>query len=110
MRDTGSGARERDAACGPAVAGARPGAGAQRAWSSRGSYQAAPLPVKILIAIAGIAACIPFAAVIVIWMLAFAPYAVWTGRTQWWATASATMWGIALVATQAHGHTSPHYA
>ena len=76
----------------------------------RGSYQAAPLPVKILIAIASIAACIPFAAVIVIWMLAFAPYAVWTGRTQWWATASATMWGIALVATQAHGHTSPHYA
>src|SRR5713226_8556674 len=68
----------------------------------RDSYQAAPWPFKVLIVVA--------APITVLAMLAFAPYAVWTSRRGGWATASAAMWGIVLVATQAHGQPLPHYA
>jgi len=72
----------------------------------RDSYQAAPWPFKVLIVVAAVVA----APITVLAMLAFAPYAVWTSRRGGWATASAAMWGIVLVATQAHGQPLPHYA
>jgi len=89
-----------------------PGQGPVRGVLSRlrRSYDAAPLPVKALILIAGIVVCVPFAAVLILGMLAFAPYAVWTGRRDGFATASAALWGMFLVATQAHGVGAPHYA
>src|SRR6266700_3447980 len=76
----------------------------------RDSYDAAPLPVKALILVACGVLCLPFTAIVVLALLAFAPYAVWAGRREWWATASVGMWGIALVATQAHGDSLAHYA
>jgi len=76
----------------------------------RDSYDAAPLPVKALILVACGVLCLPFTAIVVLALLAFAPYAVWAGRRDWWATASVGMWGIALVATQAHGDSLAHYA
>jgi len=76
----------------------------------RHSYDAAPLPVKALILIACCALCVPFAGIALLGMLVFAPYAVWTGRRDGWATVSVALWGLVLVATQAHGAAAPHYA
>jgi len=89
-----------------------PGQGPVRSVFSRlrRSYDAAPLPVKALILILCCVLCVPFAGVVMLVVLVFAPYAVWTGRRDAWATASAALWGIALVATQAHGVPLPHYA
>jgi len=72
----------------------------------RDSYQAAPWPFKVLIVVAALVA----APITLFLMLVFAPYAVWTSRRGGWATASVAMWGIVLVATQAHGQPFPHYA
>ncbi len=89
-----------------------PGQGPVRSFFSRlrRSYDAAPMPVKALILIACCVLCVPFAAVVMLAALVFAPYAVWTGRRDAWATAAVALWGIVLVATQAHGVSLPHYA
>ncbi len=89
-----------------------PGQGPVRSALSRlrGAYDAAPWPVKALILIACAALFLPVSAIVVLALLAFAPYAVYAGRRDGWATAAATMWGVALVATQAGGHSLPHYA
>jgi SpoVK/Ycf46/Vps4 family AAA+-type ATPase len=88
-----------------------PGQGPVRSVLSRlrHSYNAAPLPVKAFILIACCALCVPFVGIALLGMLVFAPYAVWTGRRDGWATASVTLWGLVLVATQAHGAAAPHY-
>ena len=75
----------------------------------RRSYDAAPAPVKALLVVVLVVACVPFAAVLLLAALVYAPYAVWTGRRDGWSTAAVALWGIALVATQAHGPAIPHY-
>src|SRR5215813_9943606 len=89
-----------------------PGQGPVRSAMSRlrGSYAMAPLPVKVLILIACCLFSVPFAGFLILALLIFAPYAVWTGRRHIWATVSVTLWGIVLVATQARGSSFPHYA
>ena len=89
-----------------------PGQGPVRSVLSRlrHSYDAAPLPVKVLIVVACCIICVPFAAFGILAGLIFAPYAVWTGRRDGWATASAALWGLVLVATQVHGDPAQHYA
>src|SRR6266567_900942 len=76
----------------------------------RNRNDAPQLAVKALILIVCCVLCIPFAAVIMLAGLVFAPYAVWTGRRDAWATASVALWGVALVAAQAHGVSLPRYA
>ncbi|HEX2318496.1 MAG TPA: AAA family ATPase [Streptosporangiaceae bacterium] len=76
----------------------------------RRSFDAAPLPIKILIVIACCIICVPFAAFGILAGLIFAPYAVWTGRRDGWATASVGLWGLVLVATQVHGDSLQHYS
>ncbi len=89
-----------------------PGQGPVRSVLSRlrRSYDAAPLAVKILIVVACCVVCVPFAAFGILAGLIFAPYAVWTARRDGWATASVTIWGLVLVATQVHGDSAQHYA
>jgi len=89
-----------------------PGQGPVRSVLSRlrHSYDAAPLPVKALILITCCVVCVPFAGIVLLGMLIFAPYAVWTGRRDGWATVSVTLWGLVLVASQAHGAAAPRYA
>src|SRR5579871_6381378 len=89
-----------------------PGQGPVRSALSRlrRSYDGAPAPVKALLIVVAILACVPFAAVLVFGALVFAPYAVWTGRRDGWSTAAAALWGVVLVATQAHGQALPHYS
>ncbi|HEX5189145.1 MAG TPA: AAA family ATPase [Streptosporangiaceae bacterium] len=76
----------------------------------RRSYDAAPVPLKVLIVVACCIVCVPFAAFGILAGLIFAPYAVWTGRRDGWATASAVLWGLVLVATQVHGQPAQRYA
>ena len=89
-----------------------PGQGPVRSALSRlrRSFDAAPPPVKILIVIACCIVCVPFAAFGILAGLIFAPYAVWTGRRDGWATASVGLWGLILVTTQVHGDSAQHYA
>src|SRR6266851_1628860 len=89
-----------------------PGQGPVRSVLSRlrHSYDAAPLPVKALILITCCVVCVPFAGIVLLGMLIVAPYAVWTGRRDGWATVSVTLWGLVLVASQAHGAAAPRYA
>jgi SpoVK/Ycf46/Vps4 family AAA+-type ATPase len=89
-----------------------PGQGPVRSAISRlrRSYAAAPLPVRALILIASCLLCVPFAGFGILALLVFAPYAVWTGRRDVWATISVMLWGIVLVASQARGSPFPHYA
>jgi SpoVK/Ycf46/Vps4 family AAA+-type ATPase len=89
-----------------------PGQGPVRSVLSRlrHSYGVAPLPVKALILVACCALCVPFIGVVLLGLLVFAPYAVWTGRRDGWSTASVTLWGLVLVSTQAHGAPAPRYA
>src|SRR5260221_3911049 len=89
-----------------------PGQGPVRSVLSRlrHSYDAAPLPVKALILITCCVVCVPFAGIVLLGMLIVAPYAVWTGRRDGWATVSVTLWGLVLVASQAHGAAAPCYA
>src|SRR5262247_1436983 len=75
-----------------------PGQGPVRSAISRlrRSYAAAPLPVKVLILIACCLFCVPFAGFLILALLVFAPYAVWSGRRDFWDTASVTLWGLVL--------------
>src|SRR6266568_4305547 len=68
----------------------------------RDSYDAAPLPVKALILVACGVLCLPFTAIVVLALLAFAPYAVWAGRRDWWATASLFFFGSSGVHRDLH--------
>src|SRR5262245_19927922 len=88
-----------------------PGQGPVRSVLSRlrHSYDAAPLPVKALILIAGCAPFVPFAGTAALGILVFAPYTGWTGRRDASATVSLALWGLVLVATQTHGAAVPHY-
>jgi SpoVK/Ycf46/Vps4 family AAA+-type ATPase len=76
----------------------------------RRSFDAAPLPVKVLIVFACFIICIPFAAFVILAGLILAPYAVWTGRRDGWATASVGLWGLVLVTTQVHGDPVQRYS
>src|SRR5215472_9342413 len=70
---------------------------------------AAPLPVKLLVAV-GI--CIFAPALVAIGLFAallYAPYALWSGQRSPIATASVALWGIALVAARTHGLAAPRY-
>ena len=89
-----------------------PGQGPVRSALSRlrRSYDAAPAPLKVLLIVVLIIACVPFVAVLTFAALVFAPYAVWTGRRDGWSTAAVALWGVVLVATQAHGPVFPHDA
>jgi SpoVK/Ycf46/Vps4 family AAA+-type ATPase len=89
-----------------------PGQGPVRSAISRlrRSYAAAPLPVKAIILIASCLFCVPFAGFLILALLIFAPYAIWTGRRDALATTSVTLWGVVLVAIQARGGPLPHYS
>jgi SpoVK/Ycf46/Vps4 family AAA+-type ATPase len=76
----------------------------------RRSFDAAPLPVRILIVAACCIVCVPFAAFLILAGVIFAPYAVWAGRRDGWATASVGVWGLGMVGVLAHGYGAPHYA
>ncbi len=67
---------------------------------------AAPLPVKVLLVIAAIV-LLP---ALVLAMLAYAPYALWTSDRSPLASAAVALWGIAITAAQAHGPDGPRYA
>jgi SpoVK/Ycf46/Vps4 family AAA+-type ATPase len=69
----------------------------------RRSYAAAPLPVKLLILVVSCLLFFPVA-------LVLAPYALISANRSTWATASVTLWGLALVSGVAHGDAVPHYA
>jgi SpoVK/Ycf46/Vps4 family AAA+-type ATPase len=66
---------------------------------------AAPLPVKLLL----IAAVILLAPFLLIAALFYAPFALWTGERSALGSASVALWGIALIAAQAHGANGPRY-
>jgi SpoVK/Ycf46/Vps4 family AAA+-type ATPase len=68
----------------------------------RRTYNGAPLPVKILILVVCCVVGFPVA-------LALAPYAIFASSRSPWATASVTLWGVALVSGLAHGVAAPHY-
>ena len=76
----------------------------------RRSFDAAPLPVRILIVAACIFICVPFAAFVILAGVIFAPYAVWTGRRDGRAAAAVGVWGLGMVGILAHGYGAPHYA
>ena len=70
---------------------------------------AAPFPVKAAVVV-GI--CIFAPALVAIGLfaaLAYAPYALWTGKRSVLATASVALWGIALIAARTHGLAGPRY-
>ncbi|HVB42147.1 MAG TPA: AAA family ATPase [Streptosporangiaceae bacterium] len=69
----------------------------------RRGYDAAPLPLRLLILIACCLLGFPVA-------LALAPYAIISGSRSAWATASVTLWGFVLVSGLAHWETNPRYA
>jgi SpoVK/Ycf46/Vps4 family AAA+-type ATPase len=65
----------------------------------RRAYGGAPLPLKILIVVVCCVVGFPVA-------LALAPYAVISGSRSAWATASVTIWGVALVSGLAHSNSA----
>jgi hypothetical protein len=69
----------------------------------RGIYDEAPLPLKLLIVVFSCVLAFPVA-------LLLAPYALFSASRSIWATASVTLWGIALVSGLAHGDAGPRYA
>ncbi|HXP19914.1 MAG TPA: AAA family ATPase [Streptosporangiaceae bacterium] len=75
----------------------------------RRTYNGAPLPVKFLIVIAACVLFPPFLAILMFAALVSAPYAIWSRSRAAWATASVALWGVALVAAQAHGAAVPRY-
>ncbi len=76
----------------------------------RGSIAAAPLPVKILLAIALCIVALPFAGIAILAGLIYAPYALWTGSRGVAATVSVTVWGLVLVAVLIKSGDGPRYA
>src|ERR1022692_4394266 len=65
----------------------------------RRAYAGAPLPLKILTVVVCCVVGFPVA-------LALAPYAVISGSRSAWATASVTIWGVALVSGLAHSNSA----
>ena len=66
---------------------------------------AAPVPVKVLLAIVGVL-LLP---VMLFAALFYAPYALWTSDRSVLGSASVALWGIALTAALAHGPDGPRY-
>jgi SpoVK/Ycf46/Vps4 family AAA+-type ATPase len=75
----------------------------------RQSFAAAPLPLKIILAVALCIIAPPVAVVAVFAGLIYAPYALWTGTRGVAGSLSVALWGIALTAAQAHGSDGPRY-
>jgi SpoVK/Ycf46/Vps4 family AAA+-type ATPase len=71
----------------------------------RQTAAAAPLPVKLLLIAAGIL----LSPVLLFALLFYAPYALWVSDRSWLASAAVALWGIAIVAAQAHGQDGPRY-
>jgi len=73
----------------------------------RGAYAAAPLPLRLLIAVTCCLIAFPVT-------LLLAPYAVISGSRSIWATISVTLWGITAITVLAPGVSGPavgpHYA
>ena len=67
------------------------------------TYQAAPAPLRVIIAITCCLIGFPVA-------LLFAPYAVVSASRSIWATTSVTLWGLLAVYVLAHGVSAPHTA
>jgi len=76
----------------------------------RRSFDAAPLPVKILLIAALCVLAIPLAGLMLFAALVYAPYAVWSGQRGVAASLAVAVWGIALVSGLAHGPDAPRYA
>jgi hypothetical protein len=95
----------------PEQQSALPGRATVQGWLSRIRQFAssAPLPVKVVV-IAGICILSPALAAVGLFVaLAYAPYALWSGRRSPIATASVALWGVALVAARTHGLAGPRY-
>src|SRR5260370_6194090 len=73
------------------------GPGRDRFERLRRGYEAAPLPVRLVIVVVCCVVGFPVA-------LIFAPYAVISGRRSMWATGSVTVVCVALVSGYAHGN------
>jgi SpoVK/Ycf46/Vps4 family AAA+-type ATPase len=76
----------------------------------RGTFAAAPPPVKALLIVALCVLAIPLATVALFGALLYAPYAVWAGQRGIVASLAVALWGIALVSGLAHGPDAPRYA
>ncbi|HTX86348.1 MAG TPA: AAA family ATPase [Streptosporangiaceae bacterium] len=95
----------------PEQESALPGRATVRGWLTRirQSASAAPLPLKVAV-IAGICILAPaLVGVGLLAALAYAPYALWTGKRSAVATASVALWGVALVAGRTYGLAGPRY-
>ena len=95
----------------PEQQSAPPGRATVQGWLTRFRQfaSAAPLPVKVAVVL-GICIFAPALVAIALFAgLAYAPYALWTGRRSPVATASVALWGIALVAARTHGLAGPRY-
>jgi SpoVK/Ycf46/Vps4 family AAA+-type ATPase len=95
----------------PEQRSALPGRATVQGWLARirQSAAAAPLPVKVAVVAA---ICILAPALVAVGLfgaLAYAPYALWSGKRSPLATASVALWGIALVAARTHGLAEPRY-
>jgi SpoVK/Ycf46/Vps4 family AAA+-type ATPase len=66
---------------------------------------AAPLPVQILLIVAAVVLA-PF---LLLGALMYAPYALWAGDRSVLGSAAVALWGVAIVAAQAHGQDGPRY-
>jgi len=66
---------------------------------------AAPLPVKALLTVV----LVLLSPILLFVALCYAPYALWTGDRSALASASVALWGVAIVAAQAHGPDGPRY-
>jgi SpoVK/Ycf46/Vps4 family AAA+-type ATPase len=66
---------------------------------------AAPLPVRILL----IVAAVMLAPFLLLGALIYAPYALWAGDRSVLGSAAVALWGVAIVAAQAHGQDGPRY-
>ncbi|MHB1594875.1 MAG: hypothetical protein ACYCU3_11920, partial [Streptosporangiaceae bacterium] len=67
------------------------------------AFDAAPLPLRLLIVVACCVLALPVA-------LLYAPVALAMSSRSIWATAAVTMWGVVLVAGLAPGTAGPHFA
>ena len=76
----------------------------------RQPFDAAALPVKILLIAVLCVLAPPIAALVLAGALFYAPYALWAGHRAVVASLSVGLWGITLVSALAHGPDLPRYA
>jgi SpoVK/Ycf46/Vps4 family AAA+-type ATPase len=88
-----------------------PGREAAQGWLTRCRRlaAAAPLPVQILLGVLIVAFAPALVAIGLFAMLAYGPYALWTGNRSRLASASVALWGVAVTAALAHGAAEPRY-